>query len=594
MLTLYVLLMLKFIYLSRLSKNENIMRDKIKKKLKIKIIKLPELIFSSKYSLSSIKSRAPFYPPLSLGMITAHLRNKGFFVEQDDLNIKLIDQIHNFEVSLLVDQNSLKKYIGGENTDHKLELALTSIVNKTKIKGYDALLISKGDLYLSIAICKKLKELVDVPIIMGGLDTEDLGFYNVHKTALKNKYIDYLIDGPGTRSILLLLESLNNSQNFKKIPGLIYIKNKKIIKNLPGKPLQPTKPDFKGLPLEKYLWDNKDFKIKGLRSNKKILILPFKFIEGCPHSCIFCLSSTSKLDYLNPKKVVKYLKELSEEYNTKYFYFLNNLVNPSKKYINELCDEIIKNNLDIYWMDSATVKNLDKGTILKMRQAGCVRIFLGLETFSQRLLTYFEKGITVEQAYNVLRWLNEAQIWTHICVICGLPTETESDINETISFLNKNRTLIDKVDFNFFGLIKKSLLFRYSKKYGLSNIQEIPANETSLHSQYPYLLRYEVNNLSCEEVVKKIFYSQKVTKQNYPYSLDMSDFEQTPFLFLLYTHFNDKTKIKNIYNKTIIFLSFKYGIINIIKKPRILFETYKELGFDEFKIKIKMLLKNLI
>jgi len=566
----------------------------LEKNLKIKIIKLPELLSSSKYHTSSIKSRAPFYPPLSLGIITAHLRNVGYFVEQDDLNIKLSDQFHKFKVNLLVDQNLLKKYIDGENTDNKLESALMDVINKTKIRGYDVILTSVGNLYLSVAICKKLKEIVEVPIIMGGLGTVELGFNGIYKTALEKKYIDFLIDGPGAESILSLLESFNNNKNLENIPGLIYIKNKKIIRNNPGKLILPIKPDFKGLPLEKYIWDNKDFKIKGLRSNEKIFILPFKFIEGCPHICTFCTDSTSKTLYVDPKQVVKYLKELSEEYNTKYFYFINNLVNPSKKYINDLCDEIIKNNLNIYWMDCATVMNLDKETIQKMRQAGCVRLYLGLETFSQRLLDYVEKGITVKQSYNVLKWLNEAQIWVHISIICGFPTETKSDINETVLFLDKNKTLIDKVDFHLFGLRKTSRLFVFSQKYGLSNIQTIPPSESILHSPYAYFLHYNVNNLGWEQVIKKTYSSHKIIRQSNPYSIGMAEYEQTPFLFLLYSHFSDKAKIKKIYNRTIISLSFKYVVINAIKNPRIILKTYKELGFEELKTRTYKILKNLL
>jgi len=566
----------------------------LKKKLKIKIIKLPELILNSRFYLSNLKNRAPFFPPLNLGIITAYLRNKGFFVEQDDLNIKFHKGNHNINADQLVNLKLLKRYIYGKETDYKLEQDLLNIINMTKIKGYDVILFSIGDLFLSIAICKRLKELVDTPIMMGGLSTAQLGLDNSYKIALKKGFINYLIDGPGVEPLIPLLESLNNNKIFENIPGLIYLKNEKIKKNHPGKPTLPIKPDFKGLPLEKYDWNNKDYRIKSIKSNKKIRIIPYTFIEGCPNSCIFCVNSTSKPLYMNPEQVVKDLKELSVEYNTKYFYFLNYLVNPSKKYINDLCDEIIKNNLDIYWMDCAAVKNLDKVTITKMRQAGCIRLFLGIETFSQRLLNYIEKGTTVEQSYNVLKWLNEAQIWAHIVIICGFPTETESDINETISFLNKNKNLIDRLDLNYFGLQKSSRLFKYPKKYGLSNIHQIPTDASILTSSFPYLLRYDVNNLDCEEVVKKIIYSQKVTKQSYPYSIEMSEFEQIPFLFFLYSYFNDKTKIKKIYNRTIISLSFKYGMINTINDPKIIYNIFKEQGLSGLKDKINNFLKNLI
>jgi len=552
-------------------------------------MKLPDIIHNHNY-LNSIKKSAPFYPPLGLGVITAHLRRRGFFVKQDDLNIKTYDYINNFDLKLILDQKLLRKYIVGKISHPLLETNILNIIKQTDIKGYDVILISKGDVYLSIAICKKLKELVGIPIIMGNWDTEELGFPDILKIALEKEYIDYVIDGAGAESLFLLLNSIKEKAKQNGIPGLIYFNNKKLIKNRQGKTAPPIKSDFRGLPLEKYKWDSKNFRIKGLKREDRILILPFKFIEGCSNSCIFCRSSTSKPFYMDPKTTVKCLKELREEHNTKYFYFLNDAVNTSKSYINDLCNEIINENLDILWMDCANFKNLDRDIIFKMRKAGCISLVLGLETGSQRLLDYIEKGFTIKHASNVLRWLNKAGIWTRIEIISGLPTETRFDIKKTISFLNKNRALIDKIDIYRFCLIKKSRLFIFSKKYCLSNIRYVPnINKKNINSFDPYIFEYDVNNTKWETVVKKIEHSYDVTKRNSPYSISALEFEQTPFLFLLYSNLKDKIKIRKVYHRTIIFLAIKHCIINVMKNPKKILQIYKDLEINKLKSKFKIL-----
>ena len=102
------------------------------------------------------------------------------------------------------------------------------------------------------------------------------------------------------------------------------------------------------------------------------------------------------------------MKELKEEYNTSFFFFLSSTINISKKYINELCDEIIKNNLNIYWSDCARFNEMDKETLIKMRKAGCIRLIYGLETASPKMLKYIDKRITLEQASRVIKETHEA------------------------------------------------------------------------------------------------------------------------------------------------------------------------------------------
>lgn len=558
----------------------------LEKKFKIKIIKLPDLILNCNY-LTSTKKSAPFYPPLRLGVITAHLRKKGFLVNQDDLNIKTHDQINHFDLKLIIDNHLLRRYVIGEISHPLLEKNVVKVIKQTNIEGFDVILISQGDLYLSIAICKKLKELVNIPIIIGGLEIEQLGYSEIYKIALEKGYIDYLIDGPGIVPLFFLLNSIKNKVKPWSIPGLIYFDNNRVIKNDTGKPTSPIKPDFRGLPLEKYVWDSKNFGIKCLKHNK-MLILPFKFIEGCPNSCIFCVSSTSKLNYLDPKKTVKYIKELSEEYNTKYFYFLNDAINISKNYINDLCDEIINNNLGIYWMDCASFKNLDRATLLKMRKAGCIRLFLGLESGSQKLLNYIEKGITIKQASDVLKWSNEAGIWMHISIICGFPEETKEDINKTITFLNNNKKYIDKIDFFRFRLTKKSILFNLHEKYGLNNIRNLCTNKEGISHESPHSFGYDTKNLKWPKIIKKIEYSYVCTKFNSPKTIESLDFEQIPLIFLLYSNLINKVKIKKLYHKYIISLTIKQILKNIIKNPKYILKIYEGKGINELKSKLKM------
>jgi hypothetical protein len=135
--------------------------------------------------------------------------------------------------------------------------------------------------------------------------------------------------------------------------------------------------------------------------------------------------------------------------------------------------------LDIQWSDCVRANNLDQELLIKMRKAGAVRLVIGLESASPRLLEYINKRVTREQVAQVFRWAHEAGIMTSVEIIAGFPTETDDDIRATLDFLEQNRDYIDEAYLNPFYLERNSLMFRYPQRYGIENIRTERTFETS-------------------------------------------------------------------------------------------------------------------
>ncbi|MFH1642431.1 MAG: radical SAM protein [Nanoarchaeota archaeon] len=558
----------------------------------IKLIRAP---CNEPLKFHSTRLQTHYFPPLALGTITAYLRSKGINVDQDDLNIKLkYDNYYSrnkIDTSIFFNRKRITNYILN-NKDDYLEELCKNIVNKTKIKNINAILLSgdsgyEGFLYTA-AISNFLKKKYDVPIIIGGVNLRIGEYEHAYRLVSKNKVADFLINGNGEIPSYKIISQLDGEVGVKDVPGLIYMKGGKVRINKPAKCVL-IKPDFTGLPLNKYRWIiGREFKHELINPEKKeLLILPFRFITGCPHHCAYCGSSMdNKIEFLSPTDVVKYLIELSEEYNTPYFYFLHNTINISKPYINELCDKIIEKGLKIYWTDCATIKNMDKKILIKMRKAGCISLWFGAETGSQKLLDYIEKGITIEQISHVLRWSHEAGIWTCVEIISGLPTETDYDIRQTTAFLKENSKFIDTINFSPFFLCYPSRMYVYPKKYGIKNIR-LPKNDKN-RVNVIYLFD-EINGFKWKNKEKQIYFSNKKTRYNSPRKGEILNFDHTPILFTLYSQFTDKGTIKKIYKKINRRLYF-YLLI----KPKTLSRYIMDIKtVSEIKHKILCLIKGL-
>lgn len=512
------------------------------------------------------RMKCEYFPPLPLGVITGYLKNKGIEIEQDDLQVKVhYDNLHNpdqnthIDGEVFFDKDRILSYLRG-NKDTYLDELSETITRKTKFEEFDLILISSPPpiditpLLSTLLICKSIKKKYpQIPICVGGAAGPQEWLLG-----LRLKIIDFIIVGPGEIALEKLIDVLRNNKDLSIVPGLTWLRNGEIASSPSVAPTILVNPDFSGLLLPNYYWEDATFSKIGVKLKAlppKILVLPFRFIINCPFRCAFCEQSgrEKKVLFLQPKKAVDWLETLCDKYGTHYFFFLHSTINLSKKYINEFCDGVVRRNLKIYWSDCANFRNVDRETLFKLREAGAVRLIWGLETGSPGLLRYIDKRVTLDKAAEMLRASHEAGIWNGLELIAGLPHEKDEDIQATIDFVNRCREFIDIIWFNPFFLDGNSLIYKFPEKYGIKNIRQI--NRYASHStdslidhyNFPYAFD-EINGLKWQDKLKQIDYSLKKLMQNMSGGFETN--ESVPILFYLYTFFDsNKNRIREIYNK---------------------------------------------
>ena len=528
---------------------------------KITIVRLPS--FFKKRQFSS-KPNCCLIPPLGLGLIASYLRSKSMPIEQDDLNMK-IHYDNNYSVSpedkvdieIFFDMQRIKNYSKGYS-DAYVDAVMERIDSKVKLSDGQIILLSLPDniendsnLAFALAYSRFIKRRYNSINILGGQGP----WSNLLRTRHNCQDIDFVIQGDGEYPLYHLLNSIANNQKLGNLPDLSILEEGKLI--LSNRISEAIKPDFSGLPIEKYR--SKD-EVLGYPSDIEeimrgfqktgVLLLPYRFTRGCPFECIFCISSTQKLSHaLSSEEIVRHLKSLQEEYNPTGFFFLNDTINISKKYINELCDEIIANKLKILWSDCARIDNLDKDTLFKMRAAGCIRLIFGMETASPRLLKYIDKKIDLRKLEDVLRWTDEAGIWAGVEVIGGFPHEKQEDIDATISFLNANEKYINRIYLNHFDLRQNSVLYNSPQKYGLERIFKVDQCTEKDFSSYVEYGFDEANGLCWEDKARQVEFSVKMVQESC--AKGQRFFTDEHLLFYLYSYFDNKDDIKSVYLKII-------------------------------------------
>ena len=326
-----------------------------------------------------------------------------------------------------------------------------------------------------LTLCRLIKEAApNIHLTIGGSIFTRL-VDNVRRCPSLFELTDDIIVFEGETALLELVNQLDGKKDFSKVPNLIYRQNGKITINQPfysENINQLPAPNYDGFPLGLYLSPEP--------------VLPVQFSRGCYYKdCAFCALT---LDHQNfrqkePGRTVEELAWLKQRYGAKRFFFTDECValSPAKR----LCQQIIDKKLDIKWTcEMRFEKHLTRDLLASMRDAGCLKIVFGLESFNQRVMDFMKKGIKQEWVRRISDDCIDLGIAVHCYIIVGFPTEKEEEARETMNFIVENERLHGLYGFScqpcLFDLEKEAPIMSDPGSYGIRRIMRPSAEDLSL------------------------------------------------------------------------------------------------------------------
>ena len=122
-----------------------------------------------------------------------------------------------------------------------------------------------------------------------------------------------------------------------------------------------------------------------------------------------------------------------------YLFFVDDIFNFPEEHAMEICEEMIKRNVDIGWACFATPKGMTKELAAAMKRAGCRAVEFGTDSGSEKMLSVLGKSFSlsdVEKATDICR---QAELPAAHYVIIGGHGEDKKTLNETFSFFDSIR-----------------------------------------------------------------------------------------------------------------------------------------------------------
>jgi anaerobic magnesium-protoporphyrin IX monomethyl ester cyclase len=242
--------------------------------------------------------------------------------------------------------------------------------------------------------------------------------------------LDIVVRREGEYTLLELVQRLEAEKDYHNVQGTTCRKNGKIMRN----PDRPFIENLDQLPFPaRHLWP-----LEQLRKYEDIFYLTTS--RGCVYWCEFCAAVRMfgrRYRMRSPKNVVDEIEFLNKTYNATKFTFCDDAFTVDQPRTEELCKEIKNRELRIKWNCGTRVDMITKDLLLKMRSAGCVSVWFGVESGSQHVLNEMRKGISTEQTIRAIGWVRELGLKPVPNVLIGFPGETEESAWRTIKFAEK-------------------------------------------------------------------------------------------------------------------------------------------------------------
>ncbi len=348
--------------------------------------------------MQSADSWAAVWPPLSLAVLAAMARQRGWQVDLVDGNVepglntaRLVDRLEAFDPQLVL----LNAALPAITADAACAAAI-------KRRCPRALIVGFGGVFTLL-----------------GQDAMDA-----------MPAVDVALLGEPEQTFAELLDGAAAGRPPRDLAGLGWRRAGRVVVGPP----RPLLQDLDSLPLAaRDLLDNQRYR---LPHNGR----PFTLINvarGCPYPCVFCIGTVyygKKLRRHSTAYVLDELEQCQQQHGLRDFLFWEEIFTLDRDFGARLCQGILDRGWRISWATTTRADLVERELLTLMKRAGCTLLGLGIETAHQHILDAAGKRCTVEQIQRGVALCREVGLPTMGHFVMGLPGETPQTARETIRY----------------------------------------------------------------------------------------------------------------------------------------------------------------
>ena len=269
------------------------------------------------------------------------------------------------------------------------------------------------------------------------------------EACLENADVDFVVIGEPEITVSELVGALEvGKHDFKGIAGLGFIENDKVVLNAKRAIIEDLDtlpfPARHLLPMNIYAKAVKQNPLRGEINKPYTIVITSR---GCPYNCVFCSNCIvwgKQWRPRSPKNVVDELEQIIKTFGIEQVDFSDDNMTLDRQRIVEICDLIVERGLRFEWFTPNGIRadSLDEVLLCKMKAAGCKKIRIAPESGVQHIVNdVIKKNQDLKSVEQAVILCKKVGIKVGCFFVIGLIGETKSDIEKTIEFAYKLRTL---------------------------------------------------------------------------------------------------------------------------------------------------------
>lgn len=328
----------------------------------------------------------------------------------------------------------------------------------------------------ALNIARRIKEVMDVPIIFGG----------IHPTTspdhvMSNDCVDMVCMGEGEFALLDLAESIDRGDGKTDIKNIWFKRNGQVIKNPQRSPIAN---------LDELPFPDKELFAPHIPIKNSYLAVTAR---GCPFTCSFCSLSfyaeeakTLGSKRLRERSVPAVISELEvnlKKYNYKWIEFRNNTFTANRKWVRKFCEEY-KTRIKRPFLAFAHPTTMDEEVASLMKEAGCYAIQLGIESFDENVRKeILNRRETNDDILRAVEAMDKVGLTYSMDYILGLPSQTEEELMTAAAFFIE-REHCHRISPFMLAYLPKLDIVKHGLKYGDITEEDVKAMEAGDHDHY--------------------------------------------------------------------------------------------------------------
>ena len=297
----------------------------------------------------------------------------------------------------------------------------------------------------------------DAVVIMGGASIGAY-FHNFPDNRLFS-LADVFAYHEGEHTLKALVNAVKNNRHFSEVPGIAYVDQGRIRRTDPPPPIpinESIVPDYRSMDLDDYL------------TERMRMTVPIRLTRGCAWGrCTFCSSFHSKYEEIDPDRAFDHLLTVYQDTGIRNFMFSDEAA--PLKTLDRLSEKIIEKKLPISWTFHTRVTGkLSRKRCERYKQAGCCRVYVGIESTSDRILKKMDKGITFDVIDSFFQTIDGA-IPIMAYMMIGFPGESEEEAKKGFQYLNNlvEQKKLTSYVYSHFTVKPDSAIWEHPETFGI-------------------------------------------------------------------------------------------------------------------------------